>query len=259
MGTLFSWLLGECCDLALSIAVLADVHGNLPALRAALGSVRGEKCDYIYHVGDVIGIGPHPSECVGLLMATPKVNLIMGNHEARFVFGIPDPLPPSVTEAYVEHHHWVASQLGSSLRDVIAKWPYLIQKDLGSCRVAFIHYGLGDSGKDFVPVVKEPTITDLDRMFGSLDSDIVFFGHTHHGVDLEGRARYVNPGSVGCHSEPVARFAILEVGEKGFEIVKHQVEYDDSSVFRDLVARDVPDRDNIMRSFFPRSSLHHKM
>lgn len=238
----------------LKVAVLADVHANLPALQAALSKLREEKCDAIYHLGDSIGIGPHPSECLNLLMATPKMHLLMGNHEAWFVFGIPDPLPPGVPHAEVEHHRWVHSKIDPSLRDVLAHWPYVIQEQFEGLRVAFTHYGLDDSGADFAPVVKEPTPRDLDRMFAAFDSDVIFYGHTHRVVDLEGRARYLNPGSVGCHSEPKARFAVLQVNRSGFNLVKHEVGYDDSSLFRDLVERGVPDRETILRSFFPRPS-----
>ena len=46
----------------MKIAVLTDVHGNLPALQVALRAIRREGADAIFHTGDAIGIGPFPAE-----------------------------------------------------------------------------------------------------------------------------------------------------------------------------------------------------
>ena len=51
----------------MKIAVLTDVHGNLPALQATLRGIRREGCDAIFHTGDSIGIGPYPAECLDLI------------------------------------------------------------------------------------------------------------------------------------------------------------------------------------------------
>ena len=75
----------------MKIAVLTDVHGNLPALQAAMRAIRREDADAIFHTGDAIGIGPFPAECLELLLGTPGVHLICGNHDSWFSTGIPEP------------------------------------------------------------------------------------------------------------------------------------------------------------------------
>jgi predicted phosphodiesterase len=75
------------------IAVFGDAHSNLPALQAALVAIAREGCDALYHLGDAIAIGPYPAECLDLLLSTPKVRLIMGNHDAWFAHGLPRPQP----------------------------------------------------------------------------------------------------------------------------------------------------------------------
>jgi predicted phosphodiesterase len=57
------------CTPSVRIAVLADVHANLPALVAALADARQRGCKRIYHAGDLIAIGPYPSEVVDLARA----------------------------------------------------------------------------------------------------------------------------------------------------------------------------------------------
>jgi predicted phosphodiesterase len=114
----------------MKIAVLTDAHGNLPALRAALKVIQKEGYDAVYHTGDAIAIGPHPAETLDLLLNTPNVRLIMGNHDSWFVHGLPIPQPSWMSDGEVTHQHWVHASLDPSLRSVVAQWPYVIQEEL---------------------------------------------------------------------------------------------------------------------------------
>lgn len=65
------------------MVVLTDVHANLPALRAALQAIRAAVYDAIFHTGDAIGIGPFPAETLDLLLTTPRLHGVMGNHDGE--------------------------------------------------------------------------------------------------------------------------------------------------------------------------------
>ena len=60
----------------MKIAVITDVHGNLPALQVALSAIQREDADAIFYTGDAIGIGPFPAECLELLLSAPRMKLI---------------------------------------------------------------------------------------------------------------------------------------------------------------------------------------
>ncbi len=62
------------------VAILSDVHGNLPAFQAVLADVRNEGVDSIWCLGDLVGYGAHPDECVALAKEACGVCLI-GNHD----------------------------------------------------------------------------------------------------------------------------------------------------------------------------------
>ena len=64
------------------IAVLSDIHGNLPALEAVLASLR--PYDAIWQLGDVVGYGPQPNEVVALLAGEGAVG-VRGNHDSAAV------------------------------------------------------------------------------------------------------------------------------------------------------------------------------
>ncbi len=99
------------------VAFLCDVHGNLPALRAALAAFRSEGPDSIYHGGDLVGWGPQPNEVVDLL-AEEEIPGVVGNHELLCL------------GRYTEEHplrnestRWTAAQLSPSTRDCIGRLP----------------------------------------------------------------------------------------------------------------------------------------
>ena len=94
----------------MKIAVLTDVHGNLPALQVALRAMRREGADAIFHTGDAIGIGPFPAECLELLLSTSGMNLICGNHDAYFSTGLAEPQPPWMSDCEIK-----ASSVGTFL------------------------------------------------------------------------------------------------------------------------------------------------
>ncbi len=237
----------------MKVAILTDVHANLPALEAALSAIEHERCDAIYHTGDAIGIGPFPAECLDRLLATPRMHLIMGNHDAWFASGLPRPQPSWMSDGEVAHQTWVHAQLDPGLRAVVARWPYVIHEEWEEVRVTLLHYALDDTGQDFTAIVRDPTPADLDRMFAAHRSELVFYGHHIPASDLHGRARYVNPGSLGCFDKPVARFAILQCTAGAYTLQHHAVPYDDTSLFEELERRQVPEREFISRVFFARN------
>lgn len=61
--------------------IISDIHGNIEALTASLKSLEGEGVDEVVCLGDIVGYGANPEECVRLVRKTVKVS-ILGNHDA---------------------------------------------------------------------------------------------------------------------------------------------------------------------------------
>jgi predicted phosphodiesterase len=232
------------------IVVITDVHANLPALKAALDCIRAEGYDAIFHTGDAIAIGPYPGECLDLLLNTPDIQFVMGNHETYFVRGLPTPQPVWMGDGEMQHQHWTHSRLDPRMRPVLAQWPYILEHDLEGVRTVFVHYGFEASGRDFQPVIKDPTATDLDQMFAPQDATLIFYGHHHRQSDMQGRARYVNPGSLGCHREAIARYCVVELHGRQYRIEHRSVPYEDGELLKAFERRGVPEREFIYRAFF---------
>jgi putative phosphoesterase len=235
------------------IAVITDVHGNLPALEAALGAIERAGCDVVYHTGDAIAIGPYPAECLDRLLHTPRFRCLMGNHDAWFAHGLTQPHPRLMSDGEVAHEHWVHSMLAPELRANVAHWPYSIEEEWAGVRCAFTHYGLATSGQNFAGVIPGPSAATLDRLFASYQVPLVFYGHDHAASGVQGRSRYINPGSLGCFSAPIARFVMLDFPSNGdYTLRRRAVAYDDSALLRAFEERNVPNREFIRRTFFSR-------
>lgn len=237
------------------IAVMTDTHANLPALEAALHEIAEHGYDLIYHTGDAIGMGPYPAECLDLLLTTPRLRCLMGNHDAWFAFSLPD-IWPYGAEA-LEHQHWTHDQLDPALRPVVVAWPSEARVAPDGVAVTLLHYAAPQDTREyrpgtFAPIVTDPDPADLDQLFAAYPSRLVFYGHHHPFSDLTSRARYVNPGSLGCHTAPLARYALLETRSHGSYALEHRaVPYDAAPLFAELHRRRVPGRDFI-RSVFLR-------
>jgi predicted phosphodiesterase len=236
----------------MKIVVITDVHANLPALQAVLKAIYKKGCDAIFHTGDAIAIGPYPAECLDVLLNTPNTLFVMGNHDGWFVDGLPEPQPSWMSDGEVRHQHWTHACINPQLRSVVAQWPYLLEREFEGVKVTFVHYGLRESGREFASIIQHPTVRDLDELFGLHNSALTFYGHRHLFSDVQGRAEYVNPGSLGCHVKAIARYCVVQFQKGQFAIEHCGVPYDDTELFKEFEKRKVPEREFIYQAFFGR-------
>jgi predicted phosphodiesterase len=103
-----------------------------------------------------------------------------------------------------------------------------------------------------VSIIQQPQPADLDHLFAAYTStsDLIFYGHHHPFSDLQGRTRYVNPGSLGCYHEAIARYTLLEVEQGQWTLSHRSVAYDAAGLWQTFEHRDVPEREEIWQAFF---------
>ena len=167
-----------------------------------------------------------------------------------FAEGLPDPIPDTMSEGEVEHQHWTHAQLDPKKRAVLAQWPYSLTYDFEGTKVTFIHYGPAASGRDFTPTIRNATALELDSIFPADDVSLLFYGHNHGQSDIQGRARCLNPGSLGCFDQPVARYYMVDFRHGGYTLTHRSVSYDDGALLRAFDERQVPEREFILRMIF---------
>lgn len=227
------------------IAVLTDIHANLPALAAALDDIRARVVSAIYVTGDCIAIGPHPAECLALLLDDPLVTCIAGNHDRYFGDGLDWGGPMSDMER--AHQTWTHAQIDPALKPIVARWPGAVRETFEGVRTLLTHYATTPDGR-YVPAVHPPNAEAFDALFEA-GHDLVFYGHDHDPADVWGRAHYVNPGALGTGPVSEARYLVATFERGRHHIARHAVPYDDASLQAAYCERGVPARARVCRVF----------
>ena len=197
--------------------VLADIHGNLPALEAVLAHPAAQGCTDIVSLGDHVNFGPQ-SRAVHERLTGLGAVMLLGNHEERLT-------RPADTEFDGYNWRlmrWTAEQMqGIDLR---------LPTDLRRENVLFTH---GTPGQPY-HLVYPPDLPDvLDALPEGIN--LLLSGHNHHRWDASHNGRRaVNPGSVGMAEDgkgAVAPFLVLE----GTAVTRYEAPYDVHQVLRAFI------------------------
>ena len=177
------------------IAALYDIHGNLPALEAAVEAVRGKAVDLIVVGGDAIP-GPMPNESLDLLKSLPAPALFLSGNGEREVLAVRAGGIPNLPTRFHPMMQWVASELTTAHADWIRSWPATVCLELsGRSTTLFCHATPTSDSAVFTNRSSEEV---LRRQFDHVSADRIVCGHTH--VQFQRRFEHrtiLNAGSVG--------------------------------------------------------------
>ena len=196
----------------MTIAALYDIHGNLPALEAALSAIGDDGVDLLVIGGDVVP-GPMPRETIATLREVRRpVRFIRGNGDRAVLDVLRGLEPTSVPAAHRHLITWNAGQLSGDDKDMLASWPATTEIDVaGIGRTLFCH---ATPRSDTDIFTRE---TPPDRLTAHFETDaaLVVCGHTHMQFDRRiGATRVVNAGSVGMpFGAPGAYWLMLRDGD----------------------------------------------
>lgn len=190
------------------MAVISDIHGNLPALEAVLQDAISHGCKEFISLGDVVGYYAQPGECIDLLREYNALN-ILGNHDGYLTLGTTCERSKTVA-AMIEYHRSIVTE--SQLKWLRDSVPF--HRD-GTW--LYHHGGPEDPRDQYLYTVSEKTIPD--------DVKYLFAGHTHVQAKIQfGEKVFCNPGAVGQPRDGDSRAAYASI-EDGI-ISLHRVEYD---------------------------------
>lgn len=189
------------------VAVLADIHGNLPALRAVLAELDSEQVDALVVAGDVVG-GPYPRQVLDLLAGRREsVVWIRGNCEREAVAawdGAPVPEDEAGRAAA-----WSAQALDRQWRDRLDSWPIAATLD-------GVRYCHGSPRRDDEMLTRATPDAVLRDALDGVEETLVVGGHSHQQLirELDGAPTYINAGSVGMPYEGRAGAFWLMVNDR---------------------------------------------
>ncbi len=210
------------------LAVLADVHGNLPAFEAALAAARRAAPDLLVIAGDVVNGGPDSRAC--WVRARAEADLLLrGNHERYAI----DRGTPAGDAAWLGPRFrplaWTVAELDGLLDDVRAT---PIEAPVGD-DVHVMHAAPGD---DRVSVFPWTPDAELERRFAGIDAGLLVRAHNHlpfHRTLEDGRL-LVSAGAVGLAlaGRPEAQWVLLTRDRGGWRVEHRSEPYDVEAALR---------------------------
>src|SRR4051812_25602851 len=224
-------------------AVITDIHGNLPALAAALERIAELGIERVYCGGDLVGYGPHPNQ-VCALIAERGIPTIYGNYDYAIARDLED-----CGCAYVTEHDrelgrrsvaWTLAHTDQAAKDFMRGLPFDLHLELGERAVHLVH---GSPRKVNEYLFEDKPARLYERLAAAEDARALVFGHTHKPwVHDFGGVRFINCGSVGKpkDGDPRGAFAVLRPSGETVEVTIERVAYDAEAVAREVRQAGLP-------------------
>ena len=209
------------------VAVITDIHANLPALEAALERIEQLGIERIYCGGDLVGYGPHPNE-VCALIERRGIPTIYGNYDYAIARDLDDCgcayITPHDREIGQRSVEWTLANTGQAAKGFMRELPFDLRFEIAGTAVHLVH---GSPRKVNEYLFEDKPDTLYERLAAAEDADVLVFGHTHKPWirDFDG-VRFVNCGSVGKPKDGDARgaFAVLTTGGATIERFPYDID-----------------------------------
>ena len=225
------------------VAVITDIHANLPALRAALARIEELEIERVLCGGDLVGYGPHPNEVVALV-AERGIPTIYGNYDFAIARDLEDCgcayVTPHDRELGQRSVDWTLAHTDQRSKDWMRDLPFDLRFEVGVAKVHLVH---GSPRKVNEYLFEDKPASLYERLARAETADVLVFGHTHKPwVREHGGVLFVNCGSVGKpkDGDPRGAFAVLRAAEDRVDVTIERVEYDAGAVAREVAAVGLP-------------------
>jgi predicted phosphodiesterase len=240
-------------------ALISDIHSNLEALEAVLADIRAQGISEIYCLGDLVGYGPNPRECIDLVIAHCRGNTLLGNHDQGALFD-PEGFNSNAEKAIF----WTRKQLESprgSPGENQRRWEFLgeIPRFKREPGLMYVHGSARNPLNEYVFPEDIYNERKMEKIFTYFER-ACFQGHTHvpgvftqslsfftpeeigHKYTLTSEKTMVNVGSVGQprDNDPRACYVVQEDDQLTFRRVDYPREQTIQKIY------DIPELDNFL-------------
>ena len=239
-------------------AVLSDIHGNAPALKAVLEDVKKQGITVFIIAGDYCLSGPYPDECISIIRKLKNAYIIRGNEE-QYLENLIGKDQKNWTDGQMQISYWCYRNISKENLDYLFSLPHTIDFNCNGVNIHIAHSNnafIGESGlnekicSDILAMeFKDKTITpnslkeyvktsikncpDIDENVNSLEAGAYIFGHMHIQWDYEDKERkiyLINPGSCGLPLDGLTGtvpYTILDISDAGkVTVEKHRIPFD---------------------------------
>lgn len=238
------------------IAIISDVHANLEALTAVIDDIRTQGVRTIINLGDTVGYGPDPAQCIDLVDAACAVSLC-GNHDYAVLFDA-EGFNPIAKKSVDFHRALLEPKPDEYDEETARRWAWL--SGLEPMHEAKGFEAMHASPRQPITEYVLPSDPEMDPIkvsdvFSAMSQQIAFVGHTHfpgvleennesflmlttlgnHYVIENGRRAIINVGSVGQPRDrnPKSCYLIYD----GESVTYRRVEYDVEKTIQKILAQ----------------------
>lgn len=225
------------------IAIISDIHGNLEALKATLKFLSNEKITRIFCLGDIVGYGPFPNECIELIRKHCEVCLL-GNHDAAVI---------GTTDIYYFNQYakeailWTQRIVTEYNKDYLKSLPFQHRVDN-----ALLVHSTPVQPEEWNYIQSE---FEARLYLDKIEDSIVFIGHSHipvvfsyseggfykETVLLDDEDRYIiNVGSVGQPRDGDSRACFVVFDTENRQLQYIRLNYDIQKTYQAIIENNLP-------------------
>ena len=247
-------------------AVISDVHGNWPALRAVMEDAARQGISDFLFAGDYCISGPWPDECVSAVRAIPGKHIIRGNEE-KYLENLIGKDQSRWTDGQMQVSYWCFRNMGRENLEYVLSLPHTDDFECNGVKIHMAHSSMDFLGTYPFYTWNSVTVADRNRQPGAdpkavlaemaaerecdpafreavskLEKGIYIFGHSHLQCSYRAESAevfLVNPGSCGLPLDGIrdsVPYTVLEITEdRQVSIAEKRIPFDKAAYNRALM------------------------
>jgi len=224
-----------------TIALISDIHGNLPALEAVLDDAARHGAQTIWNLGDMLGYAPFPNEVLQALQEAGAVSII-GNYDLKVLDFERKRRRWKRMKAPAKFigFQWNDARLQPDSRVLLASLARQIRCTINGMEVLLVH---GSPASIDELLSSDTPVPRFEVLAEKAEADLVVCGHSHEPfVRRIGKTYFVNPGSVGRPEggDWQASYSLLAIADGDVKVGHRRVPYDIERVVRAVHAAGLP-------------------
>jgi putative phosphoesterase len=225
----------------MKVALIGDIHANLPALDVVLTHARGQGAEAIWNVGDSVGYGVFPDEVVQRLQKQYVLSVI--GHYDRQVLRFKKRQNKWRAKKQLEEYlalKWTYEQLSKKSRKHLRFLSREIRMKVDRRRILLTHTSPGSSKRHLTVDTSDEHLWQLAQQ---AKADVIVSGHSHRPFARQvNDVWFINPGSVGLpiDGDPRSSYATLQLVPE-VQVDHYRLEYDVERLVTAICDRDLPE------------------
>jgi putative phosphoesterase len=231
----------------LKIALLRDLHANLPALEAVIAHASNIGVNAFWNIGDFVGYGAFPNQVVERMHKKKFVNIV-GNYDLKVLKFLKknkkwrDSKHPMKWLAF----KWAYDNLSKKSRMYLGSLPLARDLAIGGRRFLLVHGSPASNEELLEPETPRERLRELNRLAEAaygIEFDAIIFGHSHQAFTRQvGRTTFINTGSVGRPDDgnPRTAYAILHVIEDSMQVGHYRLNYEIDRAVAEIRKKGLP-------------------